>query len=277
MNLKTTPSRSVRVRRPEYTGENRCLPCTAVNLGLAAGLTGLAATVSPPAAAAVAAGSLASIYFRGYLVPGTPELTKRYLPERVLRWFGKAPQVPAGEVDPGVVLATAGVLVDEPDGGDVSLTPAFTADWRRRTGELLVADDDSRRLLASILGVPESTVSVADAGAGLTASLRGERLGLWESRTAFVADMAAMELLAARVPNWDRLSVGARSETTGALRLLADTCPDCAGPTSLVEGTVESCCASYPVVAVTCGDCGARLVELRVTDEMLAGDDGAAV
>jgi hypothetical protein len=95
-------------------------------------------------------------------------------------------------------------------------------------------------------------------------------VGTWESTVAFRADAAAMELLAGRVPTWDRLSVDARSETTGALRLLAGACPSCGGPTALEEGTVESCCASYPVVAVRCGDCQARLVEMRLTEEMLA-------
>ncbi|ELZ59956.1 MULTISPECIES: hypothetical protein [Halorubrum] len=83
-----------RIREPEYTGENRCVPCTVLNVALAAALTVASAAFGPVAAAAVLVASLGSIYYRGYLVPGTPELTKRYLPDRVLRLFGKAPEGP---------------------------------------------------------------------------------------------------------------------------------------------------------------------------------------
>ncbi|TKX73588.1 hypothetical protein EXE46_13545 [Halorubrum sp. GN11_10-6_MGM] len=83
-----------RIREPEYTGENRCVPCTVLNGVLAVALTAAAAVFGPVAAAVVLTASLGSIYYRGYLVPGTPELTKRYLPDRVLRVFGKAPEGP---------------------------------------------------------------------------------------------------------------------------------------------------------------------------------------
>jgi hypothetical protein len=80
------------LRRPEYTGENRCLPCTVVNAVIAAVLGGTVAKKSKPAGLVVLVGSAALIYLRGYLIPGTPELTKRYLPPSVLRWFGKSPE-----------------------------------------------------------------------------------------------------------------------------------------------------------------------------------------
>jgi hypothetical protein len=37
----------------------------------------------------------------------------------------------------------------------------------------------------------------------------------------------------------------------------------CAGPVSLGQDTVESCCRSYEVVAVSCSDCDSRLFEER--------------
>ncbi|MFC6975122.1 hypothetical protein ACFQL1_11345 [Halomicroarcula sp. GCM10025709] len=78
-----------RLRDPEYTGENRCLPCTIVNSAIAVALAGavgvgIAVATTPVlagvAAALVLAVSALSIWLRGYLVPGTPELTKRYMP-----------------------------------------------------------------------------------------------------------------------------------------------------------------------------------------------------
>ncbi|MFB6159704.1 MAG: hypothetical protein ABEJ61_00830, partial [Haloferacaceae archaeon] len=65
-----------RVRRPEYTGENRCVPCTVVNLVIAAALAlvvarGVAAVRPWPTAAlaGAAAGILAGLVvaLRGYL------------------------------------------------------------------------------------------------------------------------------------------------------------------------------------------------------------------
>ncbi|MFC4986428.1 MULTISPECIES: hypothetical protein [Saliphagus] len=83
------------LRRPEYVGENRCLPCTVVNVAVALAGSALVARSRNRRgrlfATGTLAGSLATIYLRGYLVPGTPELTKRYLPERVLAAFGKEP------------------------------------------------------------------------------------------------------------------------------------------------------------------------------------------
>lgn len=94
--------------QPEYTGENRCPPCTVVNLVLAAVLGWSLSRRSRPLGAIALGGSIALVYLRGYLVPGTPELTKRYLPPAVLRWFGK---------DPGPSLAT-GVTVSTPPAAD---------------------------------------------------------------------------------------------------------------------------------------------------------------
>lgn len=106
-------------REPEYTGENRCVPCTAINVALAVALTAVSAALGPIVALAVFVGSMASIYFRGYLVPGTPELTKRYLPDQVLALFGKAPDGPREGWEGGgpvtVTDETAAVTGDEPD------------------------------------------------------------------------------------------------------------------------------------------------------------------
>lgn len=78
-----------RLRREEHTGEQRCWPCTLVNILIVVGLAAALGHVSRPLAIALMAAGLVLIYLRGYLIPGTPELTRRYLPGRVLRLFGK--------------------------------------------------------------------------------------------------------------------------------------------------------------------------------------------
>ena len=97
------PNAVDRLRRPEHTGENRCLPCTVVNLVIAA-IAGVAiAILQPVVGVVVFVLSVLVIYLRGYLVPGTPTLTKRYLPAQVLELFGKRP----GERRPGAIEDSA--------------------------------------------------------------------------------------------------------------------------------------------------------------------------
>ncbi len=82
------------LRQPEYTGENRCLPCTVVNLVIAAAIAVALGRRSKAKGALAFATSAVLIYLRGYLVPGTPAMTKRYLPREVLAWLGKDTEPP---------------------------------------------------------------------------------------------------------------------------------------------------------------------------------------
>lgn len=273
MNPRSAPTSRIRLRHPEYTGRNRCLPCTIVNLALAAMLTAGVAAVSPPAAVLVATAALAAVYLRGYLVPGTPALTKRYLPASVLDWFDRSSARHAThQVDPGSVLVRAGVLTDTDDGTDLVLDPVFATAWAARTGELVDGGDGEQAALAARLAVPAGSLAVTSYGTGLSAHLDGELLGSWESRTAFFADMAGMELLAPLVDDWHQLPVAAQSEAAATLRLFAETCPDCGGAVELGEETIESCCSTHQVVAATCAGCGVRLLEVRLTGAMRDAD-----
>ena len=80
-----------RLGRPEYTGENRCLPCTVLNVAIAVVAAALLGRRSRRAGGAAFLAALGLVYLRGYLVPGTPTLTRRYLPDSVLAAFGKQP------------------------------------------------------------------------------------------------------------------------------------------------------------------------------------------
>ncbi|KDE59091.1 hypothetical protein EL22_24555 [Halostagnicola sp. A56] len=80
------------LHQPEYTGDDRCEPCTVLNLIIAALLSSLIARKSKLGGVFALGCSIGLIYLRGYLIPGTPTLTKRYLPPEILRWFGKDPE-----------------------------------------------------------------------------------------------------------------------------------------------------------------------------------------
>lgn len=267
-----------RLRQPEHTGENRCLPCTAVNaviaVLLAAGVAtaAIAGDVSVAVGVALGGAVLAlcgvAIALRGYLVPGTPRLTKRYLPPWVLARFGKAPG--GGEsgdsedggraFEPERDLVLAGALEECPEKDDLCLTDSFGADWTAAIDRVREAGADRAELLAA-LDVEAGEVSYEEYGDAFRATVDGRRAGTWESRGAFLADLGAARVLADRHPDWEGLGVRQRSQLLHGLRLFLDTCPECGGRPEFGTETVESCCWNHEVAAVSCPGCGARLFE----------------
>lgn len=277
-----------RFQDPRYTGENRCLPCTVFNalaaVMLAVGLAGLsifagAPGVAPFVTAGVLAVAAAAIYFKGYLIPGTPTLTKRYFPPWLLAPFGKQPEAGAsvahapGDADtPGAAdredldveahLLDVGAVEECRDGEDLCLTDDFEADWNDAIDAAREADEGRGRLL-DLLGTDEGEVEIEDHDQAFRVRHDGRYVGTWESRPAFLADVAAAELLEDRVDDWAHVSLAQRGQLLNGLRLFVRSCPDCGGPVSLGVETVESCCTSREVAALTCEDCGARLLETR--------------
>ncbi|MFW5918250.1 MAG: hypothetical protein ACOCR0_02090, partial [Haloferacaceae archaeon] len=232
-----------RVQDPRYTGENRCLPCTIVNVGLAAivaaGLGVGARSLELGVGAFVLA--LGVIWAKGYLVPGTPTLTKRYLPDRVLRWFEKEPGPVDGHVadaetvDPEAFLWEHDLVVEDPVIDDLVLEPTFESSLLDRVEAFespAVSDEASEaepdtdeaseaglEVLAEMLDVDPGRLSTTHHGQAFAAYLDAEYVGQWESRAAFVADAAAARAIEERVPEWDRLAVPTRSNILAAVRL----------------------------------------------------------
>ncbi|GAB3319721.1 hypothetical protein GCM10027355_16770 [Haloplanus salinarum] len=265
------------LRQPEYTGENRCVPCTVVNLAIAALLGGLVAMVSPPLAVAVFAGSVAAIYLRGYLVPGTPTLTKRYLPDAVLKLFDKHDPDPlaiADEADIESFLIEVDAVEECRDGTDLCLTEAFRTAWNERIHRLRERGDEDEGIAALFEGldIDAERVRVESYGDAYEAYIDDTRVGQWESRAAYLADLAAEGELRDRHAGWHRLGFDARTEVLGSLRLWLERCPSCDGPVTLGEDTVESCCRSIDVIAATCEDCEARVFEAQFSPEAMAAD-----
>lgn len=126
------------LHQPEYTGDDRCEPCTILNLAIAAILSSLIARKSKLGGVLALGCSIGLIYLRGYLIPGTPTLTKRYLPPEILRWFGKDPEpvVASGLGSPDATTAIeeptrdnhpdepADPTSDTPSSTDTEATPA---------------------------------------------------------------------------------------------------------------------------------------------------------
>ena len=257
-----------RFRQPEYTGENRCVPCTAVNVAIAAGASILTAVVSTFLGAGVFVLSLGTIYLRGYLVPGTPTLTKRYFPERVLRWFDKGSTMPTTdetvEIDPEQVLLDASAVEPCREGTDLCLTADFQQAWRERIHTARTHDYAEDRL-GGVLDVSaaDGRVTLDRHGEAFIAHTDDAVLGQWSSQAAVVADVAAATEFSERVPDWQNLVPAEIARVLMSLRVFVEQCPDCDGPVQMEQEVVESCCRSYDVIASTCQDCDARLFEME--------------
>ncbi len=260
------------LRRPEYTGENRCLPCTFLNLALVA-VAGLALVVwvAPAVGVALVVLGTALVYARGYVIPGTPTLTERYLPDRVLAYFEhggptNATSPPSrSDFDPERALVTTGALVPCADGDDLCLDRSFRTDWRSVMPD---AADDVDGVLDYMLPTSfDDPATVEFRGATVVARVENTSVAEWPSRAAFVADAAGAVALADADPAWDDHGFAQRTQLLAGLRLWLDRCSVCDGRVELGEETVESCCRSVPVVAASCTSCGARIFEAPLPEE----------
>lgn len=273
----TSPGPLDRFRRPEYTGENRCVPCTVVNVAIGAvvagGLAVLASTRLGTTTGAALGGVLfllfaATITLRGYLVPGTPALTKTYFPDWVLRRFDKHPtarrEAPGGEFDVEAELKRVGAAEECDTEDDLCLTAEFRTAWRDRI--LALREQDTTRAdLAAVLDTDPDRLTFREHGDALVAQLDDRRVGQWESRAAFLADMAGARALRERQDSWSEMDVDGRTRMLNGLRIFLDRCPTCDGRVLLDQEVVKSCCRSIDVVTVTCEDCGARLFETELS------------
>lgn len=276
-----------RLRQPEYTGENRCIPCTVTNVAIAAVLSSGVGYLSVPAGVALFVVSLLAIWLRGYLVPGTPELTKRYFPDRLLAYFDKGAASASGfdaeavegdeeadatdheplrDVDPESLLLESGVVEPCAQEDDLCLVDEFETAWHDRMVALREEGAD-RAALAERLDVDAGDLRFEEHEAGFEAFADDRRLGQWESRAALLADLAAAAELPEYVDDWDRLAVGAKARVLGGLRVFLESCPECDGEVTAGTETVESCCRSHEVVAVGCAACDARLLEVPYQGE----------
>jgi hypothetical protein len=258
-----------RFRNSEYTGRNRCRPCTALNLAIAALVAGGLFMLSEPLGVVSFLGFAVIIYLRGYLVPGTPQLTRRYFPPW-LRWFGKMSTARQSlpewaSVELSAELSRAGITADD---GQPRLTQEFSQAWRARLRQLRV-NDAAVETLATAIDADSEAISFREYWDGFAVSVAGVGAGRWPSRTAFEADLAAAEELRSRgVDPIDDIS--ALASAVGDLRGLLSTCPACDGSIETAQRTAVACCGESVTPVRTCLDCGARLFEFEPEDGVSA-------
>lgn len=276
-----------RARRPEYTGENRCVPCTVLNLVLALLASAFLAFASVGLAAVAFLGSVLAIYLRGYLVPGTPAITERYLPDRVLALFDTHPAADRGTdggrwetvekiedrgrnaVDPERFLLEVGAVGPCEREDDLRLTDGF---GRRLDGR--IAAHDGRADHGAVATLFDAD---ADSITGLErpypAVEVGRRVRKWPSEAALLADVVTHEALSELTDRWGSVPLEQRLGILESLRSFHETCPRCGGEVVFSEDTVESCCRTHEVVVIGCVDCEQSLLEFDPADLDVAEDD----
>lgn len=286
----STPPTSVleRFRQPEYTGENRCLPCTVVNVAIAFVTSAFVALIAFPLGVVVFIASLIAIYFRGYLVPGTPTLTKRYLPDRILSLFDKHPieetkndeetwqTVESLEyekehaVDPEQFLFDVGAVGPCEHEEDLCLTDEFA---RRLDGRRDSNSEDSvnSKKIASLFDAEPDSMTVLDRESPAVKIDR--RVRKWPSEAALLADFAADRSLRAQTERWPEVPLTQRLGILKSLRSFYERCPRCSGEIYLSEETTESCCRTYDVYMIGCRECEQPLLEFNPSDLELRGDE----
>lgn len=258
-----------RIANPEYTGENRCLPCMVVNLCIAVGLTGVAWWATTfVIASVVLLFALFTIAVRGYLIPGTPTLTARYLPNSLLSYFDgheteeNVDTDALSDEDVESILIDSEILEECPDGGgDLCLSQDVRDDWARGI-EAVDPDADVPSLLDSLVDIDDQSVTVDTTDGEFVVSVDGDHVGRWLSWDAFVADVTAADVLAEALRDWDQFSRADQSALLAGLRLFLDVCPTCGESVGLERRSKESCCRTRIVTALECQGCGTKFLEV---------------
>lgn len=236
------------IRRPEYTGENRCLACTLVNVVLLGAACLLVGLVHPAAALVAAAVGGALVWYRGYLVPYTPRFAPRLVAWLPVVEFG--PRHGHASLDPGVrsgtgrseedatlvleALVEAGVI--QADGDGLVLADDFRERWNEEVDQLAALEPDGlARAALDASTVAESSEAVEGSDESFVVLSDGAGNVSWLPRPVAVAETAAARALAhADVPP-ERRDLAAHATCA-----FIERCPVCDG--EVVEASADSCC-----------------------------------
>jgi hypothetical protein len=285
-----------RLRDRRYTGPNRCTPCTVLNIAIAVVLSGFVTLYSFLVAPVALAVFLLVIYFRGYLVPYTPTLTQEYLPDGVRKSFKRVDERTPDTTDAAFegtddptpatydgmtdetdetddfeeLLIDIGVADERPPEDDVRLKPSFEDRWNEEIDGLRNSASKRVASTAAIFDVNEGDVSFEewtgdeDMAPGFAIKIADrDGTGIWHSRAAFIADVAAVRLMT-DLDTDDRTDADGYWELAKSLRMFLERCPVCDGQT-VFEERESGCCGAPVAVSLVCTECDALIVTAEAT------------
>ncbi|ELY39677.1 hypothetical protein [Natronorubrum tibetense] len=262
------------IRRSEYTGENRCWPCTISN-GVVLAILVAVATLRGRRrlAASVVVIGTAAIALRGYVVPYTPRFAPRLVAALPIDPFHAEASADDGSLsDPGgepddatreqpsgeeivAGLVEAGVV--EFHGDEIALESDFREDWRQEMRTLRETDLEA---LARVAG--RQTDPSVDAqsrrswGRSVIVLMPETGAPVTLSRGIAIAELAAARALESRVE-----SDAIRRAAGRPLRTVLERCPLCDEEVTISR---SSCCGevtpigSLPSEKLRCPACDER-------------------
>lgn len=262
-----------RLRHPEYTGENRCWPCTILNAAVLAVTSVLVGSAQPGVGVAVALLGALVIWTRGYLIPYTPQFAPR-----LARWLPMEPfhtrrggdslgtLAPADSDDlegERVLRRLVETGVVSVEGDRLTLAERFGTAWEERMAEL-AAGSSSDLADAALRASTIAASARPEAGSGRSFVVLSDGSGntSWLERPVAIAETAAAEALeSAGVP------ADLRDVATHAVCAFLERCPAC--DDEIVETDASSCCGGTvpsptetPPRVLACPTCDVRFLTL---------------
>lgn len=152
--------------------------------------------------------------------------------------------------------------------GDLVLSPSARREWWEEVLAIIEASEPT--LLSEMAGDRATTAQLQWLGNQYIAIDGDELLGVWPSRSAFIADAAADRVFRSRFGYWDQLSTDQRSRILIGFRLFLDECPTCEGEVSISVGSTHVSTGEQPISGI-CQGCNDRLFEFVVTDGRTQG------
>lgn len=276
-----------RVRHPDYTGTDRCVPCTLLNLYVSAvvAITVALAWSRPVGVAAFGLMALL-VYVRGYLVPGTPALTA--LPERILGLFRRSrgekgdgegketPEESAGEkfrADAHGEKSFARELLEadllERRGTELHLPRRVHEAWTKRIRRIDRRGSVTERLFRQY-EADSDRLQLDRLGERPVLLSHGRPVAVWPSRGALIADVALESILAERV-DWNRFDRRERNRHLETFRAFLKSCPVCgaslppperSGGDGTRDENGERSAARTESITITCSECGDTILDV---------------
>jgi hypothetical protein len=257
---------SNRFKQEEYTGEDRCLPCTIVNLSILLILSLIIGCIISIRRSYLESGIIVMvilifgifvIWSRGYLVPKTPELTKKYMPTWMLKIFGKKIYENIGYrfKNTQAILKQLDIIEPCKTDNDICLTESFKSEWRKEVN----ADNNSYNVIHNLY---KNSISIKAAENNDSIYLENDKriILIWPSVTALQIDAATVQVLKEK-NQWEDWPLQTKANVISSIRMLLDYCPD---GSDLVRDSeiVESCCSNHEVVTGVCAKSGDKIFEL---------------
>lgn len=236
-------------KQPEYTGKNRCIHCTILNIGLLVILSALVASGSIVGGVILAAGGTIAIWLRGYFVPYTPrvgpqimdaisEITSRETLPKSVDGSLASDAVSGEKVVEGLLRAD---ILESTDDEDLELSETFRNQWRAemrkaRTLELAEFERWAEKIALGdiIVGIEAKEQLWSDPYVVVTLNTGDESVLRYPVAVAEFASLAVLE--------GTELEPTVCLHASGPLRGFLTDCPLC--DSSLDVSRFDGCCGN---------------------------------